>query len=120
MDGINVVGYHVFNLAIHITNALFVYWLVIVSFRTPILKESSLKDSSKIIGLFSALLFVCHPVQTEAVTYIVQRLASLATLFYLFSIISYGKARLKLQEAQPKGKTLSCGMELHFFLPCLP
>ena len=104
LHGVNVVGYHVFNLAIHITNALFVYWLIVLSFRTPLLKESSLKDSSKIIGLFAALLFASHPVQTEAVTYIVQRLASLATLFYLFSMISYGKARLELQEPRPKGK----------------
>jgi protein O-mannosyl-transferase len=104
LHGTNVVGYHLVNLAVHIVNTLFVYWLVILSFKTPTLKESSLKDSSQIIALFSALLFACHPVQTEAVTYIVQRLASLATLFYLFSIICYSKARLELQEARPTGK----------------
>jgi len=106
LHGLDVVGYHIFNLVIHLTNAFFVYWLIILSFKTPILKESSLKDSSKLIALFSALFFACHPVQTQAVTYIVQRLASLATLFYLFSIISYAKARLSLQDDQPKRKSL--------------
>lgn len=106
LHGLDVVGYHIFNLVIHLTNALFVYRLIILSFKTPILKESSLKDSSKLIALFSALFFACHPVQTQAVTYIVQRLALLATFFYLFSIISYAKARLSLQDDQPKRKSL--------------
>ncbi|MEW6416508.1 MAG: tetratricopeptide repeat protein [Nitrospirota bacterium] len=106
LHGTNVAGYHIFNFAIHIANALLLYWLIVLSFRTPVLKESSLKDSSKLIALFSALFFACHPVQTQAVTYIVQRLASLATLFYLFSIISYSKARLSLQEVQSKTKSL--------------
>ena len=97
LHGLDVVGYHIFNVAIHLTNALFVYWLIILTFRTPTFSEFSIKDSSKLIALFSALFFASHPVQTEAVTYIVQRLTSLATLFYLLSIISYVKARLSLQ-----------------------
>src|SRR3972149_1530085 len=39
-----------------------------------------------------------HPVQTQAVTYIVQRFASLATFFYLLSVVSYLKARLEAGE----------------------
>ena len=46
------------------------------------------------IALFSALLFVAHPVQTQAVTYIVQRFTSLTTLFYLLSVVMYIKGRL--------------------------
>ncbi len=49
---------------------------------------------AQLIALFSALLFVAHPIQTQAVTYIVQRFASLATMFYLLSVVFYIKGRL--------------------------
>jgi tetratricopeptide (TPR) repeat protein len=94
VNGLNVTGYHIVNLSIHIINALLVYWLIVLTFSTPFLEKSELKGSSNLLALFTALLFACHPVQTQAVTYIVQRLASLATMFYLFSIVMYVKARL--------------------------
>ena len=53
-----------------------------------------------LLGLFGALLFVAHPVQTQAVTYIVQRMASLTTLFYLLSVVLYAMARLRLSGAE--------------------
>ena len=95
----NVAGYHIFNLLIHLLNALLVYWLIILTFRTPnasaYLPKDVLETSDPFrwIPLFTALLFVSHPVQTQAVTYIVQRFASLATLFYLVSLVMYIKAR---------------------------
>jgi tetratricopeptide (TPR) repeat protein len=99
MHGLNVAGYHIFNLFIHILNALLVYWLLMLTFRTPYasayLQKDVLKTSDPYhwIPLFSALLFVSHPVQTQAVTYIVQRFASLSTLFYLVSLVTYIQAR---------------------------
>jgi len=94
VNGLDVTGYHIVNLLIHIINALIVYWIIVLTFRTPFLEKSELKDSSNLLALFTALLFACHPVQTQAVTYIVQRFASLATMFYLFSLVMYVKARL--------------------------
>ena len=99
MHGLDVTGYHIFNLVIHLLNALLVYWLIILTFRTPYasayLQKDVLKTSApyRWIPLFTALLFVSHPVQTQAVTYIVQRFASLSTLFYLASLVMYIKAR---------------------------
>ncbi len=99
MHGLDVTGYHIFNLVIHLLNALLVYRLVILTFRTPYASAYLQKDVLKIsdlyrwIPLFTALLFVSHPVQTQAVTYIVQRFASLSTLFYLASLVMYIKAR---------------------------
>jgi hypothetical protein len=58
------------------------------------LLTSELRDYSQQIALFAALLFACHPVQTEAVTYIWQRVASLATMLYLLSLTAYIKWRL--------------------------
>jgi tetratricopeptide (TPR) repeat protein len=94
LHGLNVTGYHVVNLAVHIFNALLVYLLVVLTFKTPYLLKSTLSKHSGHIALLSALLFVSHPVQTQAVTYIVQRSASLATFFYLASLALYIKWRL--------------------------
>ena len=93
--GTDVVGYHIVNLVIHILNALLVYALIILSFRTPVLKGASLKKHAKLIALFSALLFAGHPIQTQAVTYIAQRFASLATLFFLLSLVAYVWSRIR-------------------------
>lgn len=94
LHGLNVTGYHVVNLAIHLMNSIVLYMLVLVTFRTRFLKTSALSKQARYIALFSALLFVSHPIQTQAVTYITQRFTSLATLFYLLSLLSYVSSRL--------------------------
>ena len=101
INGLDPAGYHAVNIAIHVLNALLVYWLVLLTFKTPystaLLKndgEASVKARSSAIALLASLLFAVHPVQTQAVTYIVQRFASLAAFFYLFSLTTYIKARL--------------------------
>ena len=48
----------------------------------------------KLVAFFSAAIFAVHPLQTEAVTYVFQRFASLAAMFYLLSIVMYIKARI--------------------------
>jgi tetratricopeptide (TPR) repeat protein len=95
--GLDVRGYHVVNLLIHVINGILLYSLVVLSFRTPWLRDSSIMNNSRLVALFSALLFVSHPVQTQAVTYIVQRLASLATMFYLMSLVLYVGWRLRTE-----------------------
>jgi len=91
---LDVTGYHIFNLSIHLVNALMVYGLVTLTFRTPFLKASTLGVRSNQIALFAGLFFACHPIQTQAVTYIWQRVTSLATTFYLLSLLMYIKWRL--------------------------
>lgn len=74
--------YHAANVAIHLANALLVYALCRRLFpRRPE------------ISLLASLLFLCHPLQTQAVTYVVQRATSLAAFFYLLSVLCYLKAR---------------------------
>lgn len=91
---LHVFGYHLVNLIIHVCTALMVWWLVKLSFSTPYLKENNLVKYKQEIALFSSLLFVCHPIQTEAVTYMIQRGTSLAAFFYISSLTLYIKARL--------------------------
>jgi hypothetical protein len=94
IHGLDTTGYHIFNISVHIINALLVYLIVTLTFRTPFLKDSRLRNYSNEIAFFTGVLFVCHPVQTQAVTYIWQRVASLATFFFLLSMVTYIKWRL--------------------------
>ncbi|MGZ6224600.1 MAG: tetratricopeptide repeat protein, partial [Syntrophales bacterium] len=91
---LDVWGYHLVNLAIHIANALLVWWLVMLTMATPLMRAQPISRHKGAMALFAALLFVSHPLATKSVTYIVQRLASLATLFYLLSLALYVKGRL--------------------------
>ncbi len=101
LHGLDVTGYHIGNLYIHIITALFVYLLVILSFRTPLLKESSLSSYSIHMAAVTSALFALHPLQTQAVTYIFQRVASLAALFYILSLLFYISWRLRNRESSP-------------------
>jgi tetratricopeptide (TPR) repeat protein len=48
------------------------------------------------IAFLSAILWAVNPIQTQAITYIVQRMASIAAMFYIIGIYLYLKARLTL------------------------
>jgi len=91
---LNVFGYRLFNLAIHLGSAILVWWFTLLTFSTPAMKEEKIARHANVIALFAGLVFVTHPVQTEAVTYIWQRATSMATLFYLASLVFYVKSRL--------------------------
>jgi tetratricopeptide (TPR) repeat protein len=101
--GLNVSGFHLINLFIHLINGVLVYSLIRAVFRTPFLRSSALADRAHWISLLTAALFLVHPIQTEAVTYIVQRVDSLVTTFYLLSCLLYLKARLFSEEPQREG-----------------
>ncbi|WP_242342611.1 tetratricopeptide repeat protein [Anaeromyxobacter terrae] len=98
--GLAVGGYHAVNVAIHLASALLVRALVLVLFRTRRLAASSLAPQREAIAFVAAALFATHPMQTMAVTYIVQRATSLATLLYLASVVSYGAWRIRREEGR--------------------
>ncbi len=93
-SGLDVFGYHLFNLGVHIISAILVWWLVLLTLSTPAMKEQKITQQADFIALFAGLVFVSHPIQTQAITYIVQRAASMAALFYLASLCFYIKSRL--------------------------
>jgi tetratricopeptide (TPR) repeat protein len=98
LGGLDVTGYHVVNIAVHIINALLAYLIVVLTFRTPLLKGSIMGERSGFIALFSGLLFIAHPLQTEAVTYMLQRCVVLVSMFSLLSIVFYIRFRLRTYE----------------------
>ncbi|MBF0336710.1 MAG: tetratricopeptide repeat protein [Nitrospirae bacterium] len=100
LHGLNTIGYHAFNLLIHLINAISVYYLIVLTTQTPFFaRNTPAGDYPRdcpvdLLALMGGILFVAHPIQTQAVTYIIQRFASLATLFYLLSVVFYIRARL--------------------------
>ncbi len=95
VHGLDVTGYHIVNLLIHLAAALAVYALVSTLLKTPFFSDHPAGLLCPGFPLVTALLFVSHPIQTSAVTYITQRFDSLATLFYLLSIMLFLKARME-------------------------
>jgi hypothetical protein len=93
--GLDVFGYHLVNLIIHIASGIFLYWFLILTFNLPSLREKYGSVSYR-VALFTSLIFITHPIQTQSVTYIVQRMASMAGMFYLLSLVLYIKGRLSL------------------------
>jgi tetratricopeptide (TPR) repeat protein len=94
LGNLEVAEYHVVNFCIHAINCGLVYALVVLAFRTPRLRSSALAGSAQAIAFFAAALFATHPIQTQAVTYIVQRFTSLAALFYLLAVVLFLRWRL--------------------------
>lgn len=91
--GLSVAGYHIVDLCVHLCAALLVWALVRLTLAAPLMKGDPLSERPEPAALLCALVFVSHPLQTEAVTYIYQRTASMAALFYLLALCLYARAR---------------------------
>jgi tetratricopeptide (TPR) repeat protein len=104
----NVFGYHLVNIFIHILTAFLLFHTTTGLLNTSKLKYKY-KNSAFFIALLSSILWAVNPIQTQAVTYIVQRMASLAAMFYILGIFFY-----------IKGRCASCNINrLLFFAGCL-
>ncbi len=87
----DVRGYHLVNLLIHIAASFCLYFL----FRATLFvycSDKKLRRANE-VALLGALLWAVHPVQTGAVTYIVQRMTSMEALFFLSSLLFYAWGR---------------------------
>src|SRR6266498_3646582 len=109
VGGLEVFGYHLANLAIHVCNGLLVFWLADLTLRSPVLRRAEAGPLvRRYLPLTAGLLFAVHPVQTQAVTYVVQRFTSLATLFFLLAFVLYAQARISLEPARASRPRTAC------------
>lgn len=81
-------GYHVVNFLIHLLTAMTLYGLALSTLNLPGLKRHN-GTASHAAALLGTVLWAVHPVQVTAVTYIVQRMAALAALFSLLSMMGF-------------------------------
>ncbi len=89
-----VAGYHLLNILIHLLTGCGVLLLSRGLIETPGMKGKISESGATWLPFLSALVFVLHPLQTQAVTYTVQRLASMAAMFYIYSAVLYVLGRL--------------------------
>jgi len=85
---LNPFGYHAVNLLIHFCSAIFLFLFIYRTLNLPRLK-ADYGSSSYSIALLATVFWAVNPVQVTAVTYIVQRMASMAGMFYIMSIYFY-------------------------------
>jgi tetratricopeptide (TPR) repeat protein len=83
--GASVRGYHAVNLAIHALAALALFGVARRTLQTAPLAPRFAAGATA-VALSLAGLWLLHPLQTESVTYVVQRAESLAGLFLLLTL----------------------------------
>ncbi len=88
----DIAGYHLVNIAIHFLTAFLLFLTILCLLKTPGI-VGKLSGSEGFVALLAAVLWAVHPIQIQAVTYIVQRMAAMAALFYLLGIYCYIRAR---------------------------
>ena len=87
VSGLRVWSYHLANLLIHAAAALLLYGIVRRTLVSPPMR-GRYDMHANLLAMISALIWAVHPLQTESVTYIVQRSESLAGFFYLAALYS--------------------------------
>ncbi len=85
LGGLNPWGYHAFNVGVHILAALILYGVARLTFLSGPLR-SRFGDAAPWLACVVSLAWLVHPLQTEAVTYTIQRGESLMGLFYLLTL----------------------------------
>ncbi len=92
VSGQRVWSYHAANLGIHVFAALLLFGILRRSFLLPTMRDRW-GTAALPLALVVALLWAIHPLQTESVTYIVQRAESLVGLFYFLTLYCFVRAR---------------------------
>ena len=136
LHGFNVAGYHLVNLLIHLCTGLLLFgvvrrtvermvhglWFMVGRGETSRVASQTINHSShearratwdqpSTIALLAALLWVVHPLNTQAVTYITQRYESLMGLCFLLTLYCFVRG---LQAVRPRrwfnGAIVACAM----------
>ena len=122
--GVNPTGYHWVNNLIHAANTVILYILIGMLFTASRGQAKPGREEWTVMaaGFLAALLFAVHPLQTEAVTYVWQRSASMVTMFYLLSMVFYLRSALMETEGETGGgrlRSLYMGFSILFALAAM-
>jgi tetratricopeptide (TPR) repeat protein len=104
LDGEDPFGFHLVNVTIHVMNALLVFgvWKTVLNLLSS--GDDRTPGGHSAVAFFAALIFLVHPIETQAVSYITQRFTSLSALFYLLSVLLYLHARVRLEKGSGERK----------------
>jgi protein O-mannosyl-transferase len=88
LGGLDVRGYHALNLGVHILAGLALLGVARRTLLQPRLRERFGAAANE-LAMATAVIWTVHPLQTEAVTYIIQRAESIVGLFYLLTLYCF-------------------------------
>ena len=93
-------GYQALNLAIHFCNGVLVYVFLAQLLGYLAARgrfRAAFHGPPDLVALLAALLWFVNPTQSQSVVYIVQRMNSLAALFYLLGLIAWFRFRISVR-----------------------
>ena len=85
----NTFSYHLVNITVHLFCAIAVYFFLQKLLSVPGIRPAFAAKYRYEIGVIATFLFAFHPIQTNVATYIIQRMTSIAALFYVVSVTGY-------------------------------
>jgi tetratricopeptide (TPR) repeat protein len=90
--GLEVKGYHIVNIVVHLLAGIMLFYFVKTTLEIPLVRKKY--GELKFVPFFTALIWLAHPIHIQSVTYIVQRMNSMATMFFIMAMLFYVKGRL--------------------------
>jgi tetratricopeptide (TPR) repeat protein len=99
-------GYHVVNMLIHIITGILLYFFVRATLNLPTLRSNY--ETYRWLPFLTTLIWIVHPLHTQSVTYMVQRMSSMAAMFYVLSLLLYVKARITEEKSKKWALFLAC------------
>ena len=106
--GLDPLGYHLVNIAIHALATILLYFLVVETVKL-VLERRSLDESPRlphIVAFWSAVIWAVNPLQVLSVTLVCQRMNAMAGAFSLLSLLLYVKGRLRFDKRDDGGRAV--------------
>ncbi len=91
MGGLDPTGYHYVNVGIHLLAAVTLFGLLSVTFSSPIWPDAQ-RSQAVWIAFLVSLIWVVHPLNTQAVDYVVQRIESMMGLAFMLYLLLYASS----------------------------
>ena len=104
VSGLNIWSYHAVNLAIHIAAGLTLFGVVRRTLLTAPLRRRY-GSTANWIALVISLIWMIHPIQTQAVTYVIQRSESLMSLCYLLTLYCVIRGAESFETSKPRSNS---------------
>ena len=95
LGGNDISGYHAVNIMIHLITASFLFLTIQQLLQTPVFKNQINSWEIHCTALLATLLWAINPIQIQAVTYIVQRMAAMAAMFTVIGLYAYLRGHLQ-------------------------
>jgi hypothetical protein len=108
-SGLDPAPYHWTNLAIHVAVGFALFWVISLFQR-----HHGGGPMDQNVALLAVALFLVHPLNIQATTYVVQRMTSLAALFILLGLGSYINARYRSGTGSRRAWLITTGICLLF------